>query len=245
MEPNYEFRYENDVPVAITSAFGKQLPEELPLSKMQQINAKVSEAAAEFIEESTKANSRLRKALPESGAGKEYAQAFLYYQLHLHQEETGEKVTFVDPGRISNSWNVNGQDEIKTSSETARTTHETLAGKYNAYDGGLNENDMNRAFLVMACENYVLHEFSRVGSRQKITCTPAGLWAYVQTEAPFVQDEWENAILPTLVQDGWVLFTADDGSVQLLPYGSGVPGYDAELGLDHPAWARDPNLAWP
>ena len=248
MEPNYEFRFdENGVPVAITSAFGKQLLEELPLDKMQQINEKVSEAASNFVEESTKANIRLRKALPTEGAEKVYAQAFLYYHLHLHQEETGEKVTFVDPGRISDSWvadTVNGQ-EILTSSEEARANHTALATKYNAYEGALREDDVNRAFLVMACENFVLHEFSKVGSRQRIKCTPTTLWEYVKEEAPFVQDEWEISILPTLVQDGWVLYNADDGSVQLLPYGSGVPGYDAELGVDHPAWARDPNLAWP
>ena len=186
--------------------------------------------------------------LPDEANEKAYAVSFLYYQLHLHQEETGDKITVVEPGQLSEDWSqdqsTTGQT-IMTSSEEARDGHKQLAEKYDAYDGALREDDLNRAFLVMACENFVLKQYATVGSRAKIVATPAKLWTAVKTELPFAEEEWEGALLATLVEDGWVLYKVDDGSIRLLPYGSGVPGYDPDLGIDHPAWARNPEVVWP
>lgn len=249
MEPDYEFRFdENNIPVAIIGAFGKRLPEELPLDRMQQINEKVSEAANTFISECIKANQKLRKVLPGEANEKAYAVSFLYYQLHLHQEETGDKITVVEPGQLSNDWAKGSPSEgqvVKTGAEEARSEHKQLAEKYDAYDGGLREDDLNRAFVVMACENFVLREYAKVGSRAKVVATPTKLWDAILEDLPFAEDVWEGALLPTLIEDGWVLFRVDDGSVRVLPYGSGVPGYDPDLGIDHPAWARNPEVAWP
>lgn len=247
MEANYEYRFDkNGVPIAVTTAFGKRLSKELPLEKMVAINEKVSDAAATFVKESRKANEKLQKAYPADVAEKEYAQAFLAYHLHMHQESTGEVVTLVSPGQISVRWGEkeNGE-EVLTNAEEARSEHKTLAAKYDAYEGALKEDDMNRAFLVMACENYVLTKLSEVGSRSKISCSPRDLWAHVVENVPFVHADWEGSMLPTLVQDGWVLFNSKNGMVNILPYGSGIPGYDPEMGVDHPAWARDPAVTWP
>ena len=88
MEPNYEYRFDkNGVPVAVISAFGKAPLEELPLDKMVAINEIVSEAAATFVEDCKKANLKLRKQNLREKVEKEYAQAFLAYHLHLHQEK--------------------------------------------------------------------------------------------------------------------------------------------------------------
>ena len=57
------------------------------LDKMVAINEIVSEAAATFVEDCKKANLKLRKAEPTEKVEKEYAQAFLAYHLHLHQEK--------------------------------------------------------------------------------------------------------------------------------------------------------------
>jgi hypothetical protein len=247
MEPNYEYRFDkNGVPIAVISAFGKTLSEDLPLDKMVTINETVSEAAATFVEDCRKANIKLRKAEPTNAVAKEYAQAFLAYHLHIHQQETGESVTVVTPGKISEHWEAkeNGE-EVLTKAEKARSEHKTLADKYNAYEGALSEDDMNRAFLIMACENYVLTKLKEVGSRSGLKCTPADLWTYAIDNIPFVESEWEELLLPTLVQDGWVLFTDAKGGTCILPYGSGIPGYDPKMGVDHPAWARDPTVIWP
>ena len=63
----------------------------------------------------------------------------------------------IRPGKISLELDEkeNGE-EVLTKAEDARSEHKTLAEKYNAYEGALSEDDMNRAFLIMACENYVL-----------------------------------------------------------------------------------------
>ena len=247
MEPNYEYRFDkNGVPIAVISAFGKTFSEELPLDKMVTINEMVSDAAATFVEESRKANAKLRKAEPKKKSEKEYAQAFLAYHLHMHQEETGERVTFVTPGKISENWDAKeNSEEVLTKAEDARSEHRTLADKYNAYEGALEEDDMNRAFLLMACENYVLTKLEEVGTRSGLKCTPVELWNYAIENVPFVQPGWKEFLLPTLVQDGWVLFQDKKAGTCILPYGSGVPGYDAEIGVDHPAWARDPTVVWP
>ena len=247
MEPNYEYRFDkNGVPVAVVSAFGQTLSEELPLDKMVTINEIVSEAAATFVKDCQLANKKLRKAEPKDKVEKEYAQAFLAYHLHIHQKETGESVTLISPGKISQNWDEkeNGE-EVLTKAEDARSEHKRLAEKYNAYEGALSEDDMNRAFLIMACENYVLTQLEEVGSRSAISCQVVDLWAYAVEHVPFVQPEWEDLLLPTLVQDGWVLFQDDKGGTHILPYGSGLPGYDPKMGIDHPAWARNPTVVWP
>ena len=248
MEANYEYKFDkNGVPIAVISAFGKTLSEELPLDKMVAINEIVSDAAATFVDECRKANQKLKKAEPKDVVEREYAQAFLAYHLHLHQEKTGERVTFVAPGKISTNWEQkeNGK-EVLTKAEDARSEHKKLAEKYNAYEGALSEDDLNRAFLIMACENYVLLKLEEVGSRSALKCQLRDLWNYAIENVPFVESSWEELLLPTLVQDGWVLFQDDDeGGVNILPYGSGIPGYDPKMGVDHPAWARNPAVTWP
>ena len=213
---------------------------------MVTINEIVSEAAATFVKDCQLANKKLRKAEPKDKVEKEYAQAFLAYHLHIHQKETGESVTLISPGKISQNWDEkeNGE-EVLTKAEDARSEHKRLAEKYNAYEGALSEDDMNRAFLIMACENYVLTQLEEVGSRSAISCQVVDLWAYAVEHVPFVQPEWEDLLLPTLVQDGWVLFQDDKGGTHILPYGSGLPGYDPKMGIDHPAWARNPTVVWP
>lgn len=247
MEANYEYKFDkNGVPVAVIAAFGKALPGELPLDKMVTINEKVSEAAANFVEDCRKANQRLKKAEPTDAVEKEYAQAFLAYHLHIHQKETGERVTFVTPGKISSNWETQQNGEsVMNKAEEARSEHKRLAEKYGAYEGPLQEGDLNRAFLVMACENYVLTKLKEVGSRESIVCTLQDLWQNALENVPSINTEWQELLLPTLVQDGWVLFDKGDGAINLLPYGSGIPGYDPDLGVDHPAWARNPDIVWP
>ena len=247
MEANYEYKFDkNGVPIAVISAFGKTLSEELPLEKMVTINEKVSEAAATFVDECRKANQKLKKAKPKNAVEKEYAQAFLAYHLHIHQKETGERVTFVAPGKISTNWDTqqNGE-EVLNKAEEARSEHKRLAEKYGAYEGALHKDDLNRAFLVMACENFVLNKLKEVGSRSSIVCTLRDLWQNALQNVPSVNDEWEDMLLPTLVQDGWILFDDGKGVINILPYGSGVPGYDPDLSVDHPAWARNPEIVWP
>ena len=122
--------------------------------------------------------------------------------MHLHQEETGDSVAFVEPGKISASWS---GKEVEKPSETQRKEHQSLAEQYNAYSGGLREDDLNRAFLVLAAENYVLQRLEEVKSRNKLNVTPQMLWNHVKSELDFAPDEWMEMLVPILVQDGWVL----------------------------------------
>ena len=96
----------------------------------------------------------------------------------------------------------------------------------------------------MAYENYVLTKLEEVGSRSALKCQLRDLWDYAIENVPFVESSWEDLLLPTLVQDGWVLFQ-DDKEV-LISYLMEVdPGYDPKMGVDHPAWARSPAVTWP
>lgn len=251
MEANYEYNFDkNGVPIAVTSAFGRRLSKAIPLDKMVTINEQVSLAAASFIDDCRKANKKLKKAQPTAKAEKEYAEVFLAYHLHVHQKETGERVTFVSPGKLSDTWESQQKDnkvldETKESVSTM-SEHKRLVREYDATKEGLDENDINRAFLIMACENYILTKLKQVGSRESLTCTVDELWLEAVQNVPSAQEEWEDILLSTLVQDGWILFEDKNGEVNALPYGSGVPGYDATfLSVDHPAWARDPDIEWP
>lgn len=242
MNNDYEFRYENGVPVALTGAFGEALPKEIPLSRMANINSIMSEAVETFIKESRRATTKLLKALPSDEAEKAYARAFLYFQVHLHQEETGDSVAFVEPGKISASWS---GKEVEKPSETQRKEHQSLAEQYNAYSGGLREDDLNRAFLVLAAENYVLQRLEEVKSRNKLNVTPQMLWNHVKSELDFAPNEWMEMLVPILVQDGWVLFNhPKTGETNLLPYGKGIHSYDEDLGIEHPMWGRNHKIPW-
>jgi len=243
MDPNYDWNFdENGVPIGLIGAFGKRLPKEVRLDRMGQINEKVSAAVEEFIQDSKKATAKLNKALPSDEGERAYAKSFLYYQVHLHQEATGEQVTFVEPGKISDSWS--GKD-VMTAAELAVSEHRSLGAKYSAYDGGLREDDLNRAFIVNACENYVLQTLEKVKNRNALRVTPLDLWNHVKVELDYVPEGWFEMLIPILIEDGWVLFNNDLGETCMLPYGSNVPGYDPDLGVEHPAWARSHSIPWP
>jgi hypothetical protein len=107
----------------------------------------------------------------------------------------------------------------------------------------MHENDLNRAFVVRACEDYVLKELQRVGIRSKLSVTLKKLIDYVVRELPFAA-EFADVLMPTLKAEGWVLFN-HEGETRILPYGEGVPAYDAKLcNLDHPMWSRTLGIKW-
>lgn len=234
MNNDYTFRYENDVPVALIGAFGQELPEEIPLSRMATINTAVSEALENFLDESRKATDSLLGSLPENDSEKAYALAMIQFQLLLHEQESGETVAFISPGQA-------GFAEPEKEFTKSTKEHMSLAEQHAAYRGGLSEDDLNRVFLILACENYVLQELERVGNnREKLDITPQMLWARVRSELGFAPDEWMEVLVPILIQDGWVLFNhPKTGGTNLLPYGFGIPSYDEELAIEHPMWWRD------
>ncbi len=246
MEPDYEWNnLEGDKmkpPTHLFGAFGKELKTPLDMERVGQLNEKIGTAAKKYVEACAKANKLLEAALPEDANERTYAEAFLYYNIHLHQEETGQKVVFVSQGQISDSWQ---GDETSEVVNEGRDNHITLVAKYEASKGSMRSEDLNRAFVVKACEDFVLEEFEKVGSRGKIRATHARLWKYVTDKLPFAHESWEDQLIPTLVEDGWVIYQDPKGSVNLLPYGSGVPAYDPDLGIEHPAWSRDPSVPWP
>ena len=227
MDPNYEWRFENGMPVALTGAFGIKLPEEIEIERLFEIQEKIMTTSSKFIEESKKANGKLQKSLPKKGGELQFARAFMYYQLHLHQEETGEKITFVDKGNITASWNK--RDKKEESFE------------------GLNDADKKRALVVKTCEEYVLKMSALLeanASRKELKITPRQLYEACTSKLPWfgVDDSDEGKVktfqllLEILMEDCWVVFNNEEGQSNVLPYGEGVPQYDEDLGVEHPIW---------
>lgn len=227
MDPNYEWKFEKGMPVALTGAFGIKLPKEIEIDRLFEIQEELVESSSKFIEESRVSNKSLQDSLPTEAAELQFATAFLYYQLHLHQQESGEKITFVDKGKITASWKKRGiNDDLY---------------------GELDDADKKRAQLVTKCEEYVLNMYALLeanASIMELKITPRQLYEVLESHYPWFgannSDEGKiksfQMLLEILMEDGWVVFNNSEGQSNLLPYGEGVPGYDADLGVCHPIW---------
>jgi hypothetical protein len=80
-------------------------------------------------------------------------------------------------------------------------------------------------------------------TRGQIRVTIRDLLAKVGDKLPFMK-EGGSRLIPTLVSDGWVLFNVDE-ETRILPYGKGVPNYDAsKCAVDHPMWSRTLEEPW-
>ena len=226
MDPNYEWRFEKGSPVALTGAFGIKLSSEINFKRLSEITEKLGDASSNFIEEVTKSNAELQKAFPMEASELQYAKAFVYYQIHLHQQATGERVTFVEQGRIAASWE--------------------RQGKTNDSFEGLDEAEKNRALVIKSCEDFVLNmsALETETSRKELKITPRQLYEACQGKLPWfgANDNDEERVktfqllLEILMEDGWVVFNNPEGQSNVLPYGEGVPHYDADLGVEHPIW---------
>ena len=52
----------------------------------------------------------------------------------------------------------------------------------------------------------------------------------------FIEDEDIVPMVRILMSDGWLMFNNDSDETIFLPYGRGVPHYDAEVDIQHPFW---------
>ena len=227
MEPNYEWKFENGEPVALTGAFGIKLPEEIGIDRLHLIHEELLNSSSQFIKGCVKINEKLQMSLPEEGSELQFAKAFVYYQLHLHQEQTGVKITFANKGTNPATW---------TKKENKKEPYE-----------GLNEAYKKRALLVAKCEEYVLNMYALLeagASREKLDITPRQLYEVCEGHYPWFgvdeskEGQFDNfrLFLEILLEDGWVVFNNSLGRSNILPYGEGVPHYDADLGVEHPMW---------
>ena len=106
------------------------------------------------------------------------------------------------------------------------------------------KNTEHRAFLVRACEDYVLELEKEADSRIQLRVTLRDLLVHCTEALPFMTESLGKEVLPTLVSDGWVLFNHDE-ETRFLPYGKGLPSYDAsKCAMDHPMWSRNLDDPW-
>jgi len=227
MDPNYEWKFKKGKPVALTGAFGIKLPEEIKIERLCEIQEELIESSCEFISNSKEANDKLHASLPSGASELQFAKTFLYYQIHLHQVESGERITFVDSGKINAYWEKQGNE-------------------LDPYEG-LNAVDKKRAQIVSRCEAFVLEMFALLeagASRMELQITPRQLYEVCADHYPWfgVDDSDEGKVktfqmlLEILLEDCWVVFNNSNGQSNLLPYGEGIPGYDADLRVEHPMW---------
>jgi len=221
-------------PTYVAFAHGVKFDPPMPQSEMARMIGTLGTAVRHYVEAMIKANDGLKKATPEDPRLKALAGKLMEQILMQHQNETGE--TFVIRSGASQTAQKPKQEPLGQ--------HKALVKKYNADVGALNEDDLNRGLLVQSCENYVLELNAKVDSRIQIRATLRDLLERASKDLSFMKDSLPEVLLPTLVSDGWVLFTHNE-EVRLLPYGKGVPSYDAsKASLDHPAWSRSLDNVW-
>ncbi len=211
MDPNYEWRFENGAPVALTGAFGILLPEEISLERLTEINQDVMERVAKFLDDTSKVNGEFKKGIPKKANELAYSKALLRYEITNHQKETGEIVTIIEDGEIL--WSSNPLE-------------------------GLSAPQRNRALIVQVCEDYVRDAVNSVEEFDPMNCgvTSQKLFESCKERLRFIEDEDIVPMVRILMSDGWLMFNNDSGETMILPYGRGVPHYDAEVDIQHPFW---------
>ena len=222
-------------PTYVESAYGVKFDPPVPQSEMGRVIGTLGASVRQYVEEMVAANKKLRAGMPTDENQKILAHKLLEEILKRHQEETGETFMISKGG---------SQTTTETTEDTSVSEHKTLAEKYGAHSGAMNERDLNRAFLVRCCENYVLELNEKADSRIQIRVTLRDLLEKTTQELPFMGDLLGDVLLPTLISDGWVLFN-QSGETRILPYGKGVPNYDAsKCAMDHPMWSRNVEDSW-
>jgi len=221
-------------PTYVKKAYGVVLNPPISQAEMGQMISKIGIAIREYVEAMIAANALLRAATPSDESLKAIANKLMKDTLNRHTEETGQTFIVMKGGQET--------DDEPTPPPVSQ--HKTLAEKYGAYKGEMKEKDLNRAFLVRSCENHVLELEQQATTRGQIRVTIRDLLERATTELPFMTDIIGASLIPTLISDGWVLFNVDD-ETRILPYGKGVPNYDAsKCAVDHPMWSRTLGEPW-
>lgn len=219
----------------VAEAYGVKFNPPLAQAEVGALIGKLGVAMREYVQTIVDANTKMRKAVPSDKTKKALAEKILFHIMEGHREATGQTLVMVQS---------KSQDAPAESTEKLVSEHKTLAQKYDAYDGGMPAWDLNRAVLVRACEDYVLQMESIGTARSAMRVTLRLLVEELEKSVPFFTDDYAQKLLPTLISDGWVLFNTG-GETRILPYGKGVPGYDASrCAADHPMWSRNIEDPW-
>ena len=220
-------------PTYVASAYGVKFDPPVSQTEMGRMIGTLGNAVRLYVEQMITANDQLSAAVPEDESQKALAGKLMEQILKEHQKETGATFVFKS-----------GESQQTKTPEVDVSEHKSLAEKYGAYLGAMNEKDLNRAFLVRCCEDYVLGLDKTANSRIQIRVTLRDLLEEATKELPFMAGFLSDALLPTLISDGWVLFNHDE-ETRLLPYGKGLPSYDAsKCAMDHPMWSRNIDDPW-
>jgi len=221
-------------PTYVKKAYGVTLDPPISQAEMGRIISKIGIAIREYVEAVVSANGILKASMPSDESLKVIANKLMKDTLNRHTEKTGETFLVLKGGQPT---------QTKPTSAPV-LEHKTLAKKYGAYKGEMSEKDLNRAFLLRACENHVLKLEKKATTRGQIRVTIRDLLAKANDELPFMTESIGAALIPTLISDGWVLFNVDE-ETRILPYGKGVPNYDAsKCAVDHPMWSRTLDEPW-
>ena len=221
-------------PTYVKKAYGVTLDPPVSQAEMGQVISRIGIAIREYVEAMIAANEALRAATPSGANMKAITTKLMRDTLNRHTEETGQ--TFIVMK--------GGQETTDEPTPEPVFEHKTLAEKYGAYKGEMKEKYLNRAFLVRACEDHVLELEQQATTRGQIRVTIRDLLAKANDALPFMTESIGASLIPTLISDGWVLFNVDD-ETRILPYGKGVPNYDAsKCAVDHPMWSRTLGEPW-
>ncbi len=243
MDPEFEYTYgPNDdrrmPPGKISKAYGIVFDPPLNAQEAIKLMVQTNAECTKYIKSVTQANARLKSLLEKKPAStnpdmKKFTEATILHMLELHRAETGEHIVIVKKNEPIGKTIKNApsrkdaagsepqpQPEQPEQPEVTGKSHKQLVKELKAHTGGLPPNDVNRHLMIQTCEGLV----RELGTAKRMQLTPERLWAHSRTKHPFLYQKWKEALVPTLVAEGWVLSEGKDDSVVILPHD------------DHPMW---------
>ena len=215
-------------------------------SEYLRILHKVGNACRDYIPTIIDANNQLKATITSETDSKlqKLADRCVRKLLDEHRVSTGENITIVkttDSKLLDTASNLGGPLTVDTTKEH----REIIISEKIKLKNQLKQPDLFRAMIVRALEDRVLHRFNTEcnndnANRGKIDNNLRRIYHHLAfIFGGSFPKEWEENIVPTLVDEGWILFRCSKGEICILPYGRGVPGYDASIcAEEHPAWSR-------
>ena len=238
-------------PTYLGKAYGVVLDPPLSQQEAGELFSNVGQAVNKFLELTDQANEEIRKATTSlTGNSKLLSEAFMQESLKQHQVRINRTLTVHSDLFVSDEPKPqvvvedSGKEEAEEptpsiqTDETSLQVHQRLRAEIESQK----IKPLERKFAVTRdmlklCSDAVLNEFEKVHRRDAIILTKDRLITDIDAQyGDTLPDDWEDRLLITLCDDGWVLFEQGKNSICAIPYGDGLPAYNPDKEVEHPIW---------
>ena len=239
-------------PSYLGEAYGVVLDPPLSQVEAGELFRDIGQAVTTFLELTDKANNEIRKATSNlTGNKKILTEAFMEDSFKQHQARINRTITVHSDLFISDEPKAQVvvedlSDEVTEaptpsiqSTETSRQVHQRLRAEIE--DQNIKTLERKYAItrdMLQLCSDIVVDELEKVHRRDAIILTKDKLITQIDSRyGESLPSDWEDRLLLTLCQDGWVLFEHDGKSVCAIPYGVGLPAFkEGTEDAEHPIW---------